>query len=271
MKTSSSRRLLAAFALAAALAAAGPAAALDIDLTQTLAATPKTARRSPSCASAPVSAISARAGSKSAIVHADFGRLVGHGAAEAAQQACGARRHDLRGDGDGPGRRRPVARRLRHNQRPRDLEQRSLPRAAQGLRAADPRRRSPPWAILLRARRGVSAVLRQARRNRSMATRAQAGEAEYDGKKKLRNRRWRRARDVAVPRAAGAKPAIDEPSAAMIAFSNGSREPRGSAFAICPGRAEYESPGPASSGSIATMRKPWSSLSPGVVTISLAI
>ncbi len=44
MKTSSSRRLLAAFALVAALAAAGPAAALDIDLTQTLAATPKTAQ-----------------------------------------------------------------------------------------------------------------------------------------------------------------------------------------------------------------------------------
>jgi len=44
MKISSSRRLLAALALAATLAAATPAAALDIDLTQTLAATPKTAQ-----------------------------------------------------------------------------------------------------------------------------------------------------------------------------------------------------------------------------------
>jgi hypothetical protein len=44
MKGSSSRRLLAAFALAVALSAAAPAAALDIDLTQTLAATPKTAQ-----------------------------------------------------------------------------------------------------------------------------------------------------------------------------------------------------------------------------------
>jgi hypothetical protein len=44
MKVSLSRRLLAAFALAATLAAATPAAALDIDLTQTLAATPKTAQ-----------------------------------------------------------------------------------------------------------------------------------------------------------------------------------------------------------------------------------
>jgi hypothetical protein len=43
MHGSRSRRPLAALALAAALFAAGPAAALDIDLTQTLAATPKTA------------------------------------------------------------------------------------------------------------------------------------------------------------------------------------------------------------------------------------
>ena len=43
MKVSSLRRLLAAFALVAAFSAAAPAAALDIDLTQTLAATPKTA------------------------------------------------------------------------------------------------------------------------------------------------------------------------------------------------------------------------------------
>lgn len=43
MKVSSLRRLLAAFALVAAFSAAAPAAALDIDLSQTLAATPKTA------------------------------------------------------------------------------------------------------------------------------------------------------------------------------------------------------------------------------------
>ncbi len=43
MKVSSLRRLLAAFAVVAAFSAAAPAAALDIDLTQTLAATPKTA------------------------------------------------------------------------------------------------------------------------------------------------------------------------------------------------------------------------------------
>ncbi len=43
MKVSSLRRLLAAFAFVAAFSAAAPAAALDIDLTQTLAATPKTA------------------------------------------------------------------------------------------------------------------------------------------------------------------------------------------------------------------------------------
>jgi len=43
MHGSSSRKTPAALALAAALLAAGPALALDIDLTQTLAATPKTA------------------------------------------------------------------------------------------------------------------------------------------------------------------------------------------------------------------------------------
>ena len=43
MKISSSRRRLAGFALTVALFAAAPAAAFDIDLTQTLAATPKTA------------------------------------------------------------------------------------------------------------------------------------------------------------------------------------------------------------------------------------
>jgi len=43
MKNSSSRRRLAGFALTVALFAAAPAAAFDIDLTQTLAATPKTA------------------------------------------------------------------------------------------------------------------------------------------------------------------------------------------------------------------------------------
>ena len=41
---SSPRWLLAGFALAAGLFAAGPASALDIDLTQTLSATPKTAQ-----------------------------------------------------------------------------------------------------------------------------------------------------------------------------------------------------------------------------------
>jgi hypothetical protein len=44
MKVSSPRRLLAAFAFVVALSAAAPAAALDIDLTQSLAATPKTAQ-----------------------------------------------------------------------------------------------------------------------------------------------------------------------------------------------------------------------------------
>jgi hypothetical protein len=43
MKVSLWRRQLSGFALAASLVAAGPAAALDIDLTPTLAATPKTA------------------------------------------------------------------------------------------------------------------------------------------------------------------------------------------------------------------------------------
>jgi hypothetical protein len=44
MKVWSLRRLLAGLALAATLSAAAPAAALDIDLTQTLAATPKAAQ-----------------------------------------------------------------------------------------------------------------------------------------------------------------------------------------------------------------------------------
>ncbi len=44
MKISSLRWLLAVSALIAAFSAAGPAAALDIDLTQTLAAAPKTAQ-----------------------------------------------------------------------------------------------------------------------------------------------------------------------------------------------------------------------------------
>ena len=72
MKTSSSRRLLAAFALVAALAAAGPAAALDIDLTQTLAATPKTAQEIAKLCERACLGNQRKSWLESAIVHADM-------------------------------------------------------------------------------------------------------------------------------------------------------------------------------------------------------
>lgn len=113
MKVSLSRRLLAAFALAATFAAATPAAALDIDLSQTLAATPKTAQA--------IALLCKRAclGNQRKSWLEIGGRprrderLDGHIGAEAAQQAGGSRRHALRRDGDGQGRRRPVVGGLR--------------------------------------------------------------------------------------------------------------------------------------------------------------
>jgi hypothetical protein len=72
MKTSSSRRLLAAFALVAALAAAGPAAALDIDLTQTLAATPKTAQEIAKLCERACLGNQRRSWLESAVAHADM-------------------------------------------------------------------------------------------------------------------------------------------------------------------------------------------------------
>ena len=72
MKTSSSRRLLAAFALVAALAAAAPAAALDIDLTQTLAATPKTAQEIAKLCERACLGNQRRSWLESAVAHADM-------------------------------------------------------------------------------------------------------------------------------------------------------------------------------------------------------
>jgi hypothetical protein len=73
MKISSPRRLFAAFALAAALFAAGPAAALDIDLTQTLAATPKTAQEIAKLCQRACLGNQRKSWLESAIVHADAG------------------------------------------------------------------------------------------------------------------------------------------------------------------------------------------------------
>ncbi|MGA2485646.1 MAG: hypothetical protein ABSF49_06630 [Roseiarcus sp.] len=72
MKTSLSRRLLAAFALVAALAAAAPAAALDIDLTQTLAATPKTAQEIAKLCERACLGNQRRSWLESAVAHADM-------------------------------------------------------------------------------------------------------------------------------------------------------------------------------------------------------
>jgi len=72
MKTSSSRRLLAAFALVAALAAAAPAAALDIDITQTLAATPKTAQEIAKLCERACLGNQRRSWLESAVAHADM-------------------------------------------------------------------------------------------------------------------------------------------------------------------------------------------------------
>jgi len=72
MKTLSSRRLLAAFALVAALAAAAPAAALDIDLTQTLAATPKTAQEIAKLCERACLGNQRRSWLESAVAHADM-------------------------------------------------------------------------------------------------------------------------------------------------------------------------------------------------------
>jgi len=70
MRISSSRRLLAAFALVATLAPA-PAAALDIDLTQTLAATPKTAQAIAKLCERACLGNQRKSWLESAIVHAD--------------------------------------------------------------------------------------------------------------------------------------------------------------------------------------------------------
>jgi hypothetical protein len=69
----SSRKTLAALALAASLLAAGPAAALDIDLTQTLAATPKTAEEIAKLCDRACVGNQRKSWLESAIVHADVG------------------------------------------------------------------------------------------------------------------------------------------------------------------------------------------------------
>ncbi|MGA2493983.1 MAG: hypothetical protein ABSF67_13665 [Roseiarcus sp.] len=71
MKVSMSRRPLAGFAFAAALFAAGPAAALDIDLTQTLAATPRTAQEIAKLCQRACLGNQRKSWLESAIVHAD--------------------------------------------------------------------------------------------------------------------------------------------------------------------------------------------------------
>ncbi len=73
MRISSPRRLFAGFALAAALVAAAPAAALDIDLTQTLAATPKTAEAIARLCERACLGNQRKSWLESAIVHADIG------------------------------------------------------------------------------------------------------------------------------------------------------------------------------------------------------
>jgi len=73
MKIWSSRRPLAALALVATLAAAAPAAALDIDLTPTLAATPKVQQEVVRLCKRACLGNQRRSWLESAIVHADTG------------------------------------------------------------------------------------------------------------------------------------------------------------------------------------------------------
>jgi hypothetical protein len=73
MKVSSPRRLLAAFTLVAAFSAAAPAAALDIDLTQTLAATPKTIEAVARLCQRACLGNQRKSWLESAIVHGDLG------------------------------------------------------------------------------------------------------------------------------------------------------------------------------------------------------
>jgi hypothetical protein len=73
MKISSSRRPLAAFALVATLAAAAPAAALDIDITPTLAASPKVQQEVARLCKRACLGNQRRSWLESAIVHADPG------------------------------------------------------------------------------------------------------------------------------------------------------------------------------------------------------
>jgi hypothetical protein len=73
LRNLSSRRLLSGFALAASLVAAGPAAALDIDLTPTLAATPKTAEAIAKLCQHACLGNQRKSWLESAIVHADAG------------------------------------------------------------------------------------------------------------------------------------------------------------------------------------------------------
>jgi hypothetical protein len=73
MKISSSRRPLVAFALVATLAAAAPAAALDIDITPTLAATPKVQQEVARLCKRACLGNQRRSWLESAIVHADPG------------------------------------------------------------------------------------------------------------------------------------------------------------------------------------------------------
>jgi len=73
MHGSSSRKTSAALALAAALLAAGPALAFDIDLTQTLAATPKTAEEIAKLCDHVCLGNHRKSWLESAIVHADAG------------------------------------------------------------------------------------------------------------------------------------------------------------------------------------------------------
>ena len=73
MKISTSRRLLAGLALAASFPAATPASALDIDLTQTLAATPRTAQEIAKLCQRACLGNQRKSWLELAIVHADTG------------------------------------------------------------------------------------------------------------------------------------------------------------------------------------------------------
>ena len=73
MKGLSLRRALAGFALAAALSAASPAAALDIDLTPTLAAAPKVQQEVARLCKRACLGNQRKSWLESAIVHADMG------------------------------------------------------------------------------------------------------------------------------------------------------------------------------------------------------